>query len=230
MSTSKNKLDTGLIRELAAILREGDLGEIEIEHDGLKLRVSRQSSQVVHTAVAAQAPSYAAPAPAVPSDSTTPTTEAPTTTAAPTTTVAPGDIVEVAAGNPDFSTLVAAVQAAGLVETLQGDGPFTVFAPTNDAFAALPDGLVDALLLPENKDALVAVLTYHVVPGKVLAADVADGEVATVQGENITLSTMGGVKVNEANVVATDVMASNGVIHVIDAVIVPPSIDVTTLL
>jgi uncharacterized surface protein with fasciclin (FAS1) repeats len=160
------------------------------------------------------------------------TTAAPATTAAPETTApaAPGDIVAVASGNPDFSTLVAAVQAAGLVETLQGEGPFTVFAPTNEAFAALPAGLVDALLLPENVEALKAVLTYHVVAGKVLAADVADGEVATVQGENITLSTMGGVKVNEANVVATDVMASNGVIHVIDAVIVPPSIDVTTLL
>jgi uncharacterized surface protein with fasciclin (FAS1) repeats len=160
------------------------------------------------------------------------TTAAPATTAAPETTApaAEGDIVAVASANPDFSTLVAAVQAAGLVETLQSDGPFTVFAPTNEAFAALPAGLVDALLLPENVDALQAVLTYHVVAGKVLAADVADGEVATVQGENITLSTMGGVKVNDANVIATDVMASNGVIHVIDAVIVPPSLDVASLL
>jgi uncharacterized surface protein with fasciclin (FAS1) repeats len=164
--------------------------------------------------------------------------DAPTTTAAPVTTAAPettapaeaGDIVAVASANPDFSTLVAAVQAAGLVETLQSEGPFTVFAPTNDAFAALPAGLVDALLLPENVDALTAVLTYHVVPGKVLAADVTDGEVATAQGENITISTMGGVKVNDANVIATDVMASNGVIHVIDAVIVPPSLDVASLL
>ncbi len=164
--------------------------------------------------------------------------DAPATTAAPATTEAPettapaaaGDIVAVAAANPDFSTLVAAVQAAGLVETLQSEGPFTVFAPTNEAFAALPAGLVDALLLPENVEALQAVLTYHVVPGKVLAADVKDGEVATAQGENITLSTMGGVKVNDANVIATDVMASNGVIHVIDAVIVPPSLDVASLL
>jgi transforming growth factor-beta-induced protein len=164
--------------------------------------------------------------------------DAPTTTAAPVTTAAPettapaaaGDFVAVASANPDFSTLVAAVQAAGLVETLQGEGPFTVFAPTDDAFAALPEGLVDALLLPENVETLKAILTYHVVPGKVLAADVADGEVATVQGEGVTLSTAGGVKVNESNVIATDVLASNGVIHVIDSVLVPPSIDVAALL
>ncbi len=164
--------------------------------------------------------------------------DAPTTTAAPATTAAPettapaaaGDIVAVASANPDFSTLVAAVQAAGLVETLQGEGPFTVFAPTNDAFAALPAGLVDALLLPENIDALTAVLTYHVVSGKVMAADVTAGDVPSVQGENITVTTDGGVKVNGANVIATDVEASNGVIHVIDAVIVPPSLDVASLL
>jgi uncharacterized surface protein with fasciclin (FAS1) repeats len=133
--------------------------------------------------------------------------------------------VEVASGNADFSTLVAAVQAAGLVETLQGDGPFTVFAPTNAAFAALPAGVLERLLLPENKDLLVSILTYHVVPGKVLAADVVDGEVATAQGGNVTLSTMGGVKVNQANVIAADVIASNGVIHVIDAVLLPPGVD-----
>ncbi len=161
---------------------------------------------------------------------TTATTTAPTE--APMTTDAaaePGTIVDVASGNPDFSTLVAAVSAAGLVETLQGEGPFTVFAPTNAAFAALPAGLVDKLLLPENKDTLVAILTYHVVSGQVLAADVAAGDVASVQGENITVSVDGGVKVNDANVVATDVMASNGVIHVIDAVILPPSLDISSL-
>lgn len=171
-------------------------------------------------------------------DSTATTAAAAETTAAPETSAAAetsapaaeGDLVAVASANPDFSTLVAAVQAAGLVETLQGEGPFTVFAPTNDAFAALPEGLVDALLLPENVETLKAILTYHVVSGKVLAADVADGEVPTVQGEPITISTADGVKVNEANVTATDVMASNGVIHVIDAVIVPPSIDVSSLL
>jgi uncharacterized surface protein with fasciclin (FAS1) repeats len=160
------------------------------------------------------------------------TTAVPETTAAPETTApaAAGDIVAVASANPDFSTLVAAVQAAGLVETLQGEGPFTVFAPTNDAFAALPAGLVDALLLPENVEALKAVLTYHVVSGKVMAADVMAGDVPSVQGENIAVTTDGGVKVNGANVIATDVEASNGVIHVIDAVIVPPSLDVASLL
>jgi uncharacterized surface protein with fasciclin (FAS1) repeats len=142
----------------------------------------------------------------------------------------PGTIVDVAAGNPDFETLVAAVTAADLVETLSGDGPFTVFAPTDDAFDALPEGLVDALLLPENKDALTSILTYHVVSGEVMAADVTAGDVATVEGSTIAITTDGGVMVNEANVVTTDVDASNGVIHVIDAVIVPPTVDVTALL
>jgi uncharacterized surface protein with fasciclin (FAS1) repeats len=142
---------------------------------------------------------------------------------------AAGTIVEVAAANPDFSTLVAAVQAAGLVETLSSDGPFTVFAPTDEAFAALPDGVLDALLLPENKEALTSILTYHVLSGEVMAADVTAGDVDTVEGSPITISTDGGVKVNDANVVATDVEASNGVIHVIDAVIVPPTVDVAAL-
>ncbi len=164
---------------------------------------------------------------------------APVTTAAPVETAAPatdgmaeaGDIVAVASGNPDFSTLVAAVQAAGLVETLQGPGPFTVFAPTNDAFAALPAGLVDKLLLPENKDVLVKILTYHVVSGKVMAADVKAGDVPSVEGSNITVAVDGGkVTLNgSSNVVATDVAASNGVIHVIDAVILPPGLDVAAL-
>ena len=140
-----------------------------------------------------------------------------------------GTIVDVASSNPDFSTLVAAVSAAGLVETLSGEGPFTVFAPTNAAFAALPAGVLDALLLPENKDALVKILTYHVVPGSVLAADIADGDVATVEGQNVTLSTANGVTVNGANVVTADVLASNGVIHVIDAVLVPADVDVAAL-
>ena len=138
-------------------------------------------------------------------------------------------IVDIAAGNEDFSTLVAAVQAAGLVETLSGEGPFTVFAPTNDAFAALPEGTVETLLLPENLEQLQAVLTYHVVPGSVLAADVvalaADGQamVETVNGAEITVTVEGGtVMVNDATVTATDITADNGVIHVIDAVILPP--------
>ncbi len=140
-----------------------------------------------------------------------------------------GTIVDVASANPDFSTLVTALSAAGLVETLSGEGPFTVFAPTNAAFAALPAGVLDALLLPENKDALVKILTYHVVPGTVLAADIADGDVATVEGQSVTLSTASGVTVNGANVVTADVLADNGVIHVIDAVLVPADVDVAAL-
>ncbi len=131
-------------------------------------------------------------------------------------------VVEVAAGNPDFSTLVAAVKAAGLAETLSGEGPFTVFAPTNAAFEKLPPGTVENLLKPENKDQLVAVLTYHVVPGKVLAADVAGLKSAgTVNGKPIRIDTSNGVKVDNATVTATDIEASNGVIHVIDTVILP---------
>ena len=141
-----------------------------------------------------------------------------------------GTIVDVAAGNPDFETLVAAVTAADLVETLSGEGPSTVFAPTDEAFDALPEGLLDALLLPENKDALTSILTYHVVSGEVMAADVTAGDVATVEGSTIAISTDGGVKVNDANVVTTDVDASNGVIHVIDKVIVPPTVDAAALL
>ncbi len=142
----------------------------------------------------------------------------------------PGTIVDVAAGNEDFETLVAAVQAAGLAETLSGEGPFTVFAPTDAAFEALPEGLLDALLLPENKDALTAILTYHVVAGEVTSDQVTAGDVPTVEGSTIAVTTDGGVKVNDANVVATDVEASNGVIHVIDAVIVPPTVDPAALL
>jgi uncharacterized surface protein with fasciclin (FAS1) repeats len=140
-----------------------------------------------------------------------------------------GTIVEIAASDPNFSTLVAAVDAAGLVETLNGAGPFTVFAPTNDAFAALPPGVLDALLLPENKDLLVKILTYHVVPGTVMAADVTAGEVATVEGQNITIATDGGVTVNGAAVLQTDIVASNGVIHVIDAVLLPADVDAAAL-
>ena len=132
------------------------------------------------------------------------------------------DIVDIAAGNDDFSTLVAAVTAAGLVETLKGDGPFTVFAPTNEAFAKLPEGTVETLLKPENKDQLVAILTYHVVPAKVMAKDVAAGEVPTVNGEEATITvTDGKVMIENANVTATDIVGTNGVIHVIDAVIMP---------
>lgn len=162
-----------------------------------------------------------------------PTVEAPVEEAV-TATEAPAieapaevkDIVDTAAGNPDFSTLVAAVQAAELVDVLKGDGPFTVFAPTNEAFAKLPEGTVEDLLKPENKDKLTAILTYHVVPGKVMAADALKlgGQSATsVQGAGIPVEVDGGtVKVAGATVTATDIECSNGVIHVIDTVILPP--------
>jgi uncharacterized surface protein with fasciclin (FAS1) repeats len=143
----------------------------------------------------------------------------------------PGTIVDVAVGAGTFNTLAAALTAAGLVETLQGDGPFTVFAPTDDAFAALPEGLLDALLLPENVGVLQAILTYHVVSGTVLAADVTTGDVPTVEGSSIAVDTSMGVVLNgTSNVTATDIMASNGVIHVIDAVILPPGVDPADLL
>ena len=132
------------------------------------------------------------------------------------------DIVATAVGAGSFSTLVAAVKAAGLVETLQGPGPFTVFAPTDDAFAKLPAGTVETLLKPENKDKLVGVLTYHVVAGKVMAADVVKlTEAGTVQGQKVRIDASNGVKVDGANVVTTDIECDNGVIHVIDAVILP---------
>jgi len=148
-----------------------------------------------------------------------------TATAMATTAFAGGhskDIVDTAVEAGSFTTLVAAVQAAGLVDTLKGDGPFTVFAPTDAAFAALPEGTVDALLA--DPDALAAILTYHVVPGKVMSGDLTDNMMAaTANGAEVTIMTMGGVKVNDANVVTADVEASNGVIHVIDKVILPPS-------
>jgi len=134
------------------------------------------------------------------------------------------DIVDTAVNAGSFGTLVAAVQAAGLVETLKGEGPFTVFAPTDEAFAALPEGTVENLLKPENKDQLVSILTYHVVPGKVLSGDLTNNmEATTVQGSDVTIMTEGGVTVEGANVVTADVEASNGVIHVIDTVILPGS-------
>ena len=143
----------------------------------------------------------------------------------PTATPAPKTIVDIAVADGRFSTLVAAVQAAGLVETLSGEGPFTVFAPTDDAFAKLPKETLDNLLKPENKDQLVKILTYHVVPGKVLASDVVKlSEAQTVAGEPITIKVEGDkVFINDAQVIITDIEASNGVIHVIDTVILPPS-------
>ena len=133
------------------------------------------------------------------------------------------DIVDTAISAGQFGTLVAAVQAAGLVDVLKGAGPFTVFAPTDEAFAALPEGTVEGLLKPENKDQLVKVLTYHVVPGKVMAKDVVKlTEAKTVEGSDVTIAVSGGVvTVDNAKVVKTDINSSNGVIHVIDTVILP---------
>ena len=133
------------------------------------------------------------------------------------------DVVDTAVAADDFNTLVAAVKAAGLVETLKGEGPFTVFAPTDAAFKKLPKGTLESLLKPENKKKLVGILTYHVVPGKVMAADVVKlKDAKTVQGSKVTIKVDGGkVMVDKANVVKTDIVCKNGVIHVIDAVILP---------
>lgn len=133
------------------------------------------------------------------------------------------DIVDTAVGAGIFETLVAAVTAAELVETLRSPGPFTVFAPTDEAFAALPAGTVETLLLPENQDQLIAILTYHVVPGALLSGEVlAAAQLTTVQGQNLVVDAAN-VRINDANIVSPDIEASNGVIHVIDAVLLPPA-------
>lgn len=134
------------------------------------------------------------------------------------------NLVDLAVSTEFLSTLVAAVKAGDLVETLQGDGPFTVFAPTNEAFAALPEGTLESLLKPENKDKLIAILTYHVVSGEVKSTDLKNGmKASTVQGSSVEVGiTDAGVKINDANVTSADIMASNGVVHVIDKVILPP--------
>jgi uncharacterized surface protein with fasciclin (FAS1) repeats len=136
---------------------------------------------------------------------------------------AAGDIIDVAVANGQFTTLAAALEAADLVGTLQGDGPFTVFAPTDAAFAALPEGTVESLLQPENREQLIAILTYHVVAGRVTAADVIKLDAAqTVNGQSVAIKTDDkGVKINDARVIMADVDASNGIIHVIDTVILP---------
>ena len=133
------------------------------------------------------------------------------------------DIVDTAAGAGTFNTLLAAAQAADLADVLKGDGPFTVFAPTDEAFAAPPEGTVETLLKPENKDQLAAILSYHVLPGSVMSTDLQDDMTATtVQGSDVTIDLDNGVMVNDASVVTADIAASNGVIHVIDKVILPP--------
>lgn len=173
-------------------------------------------------------PVTAATATTAPMATTAPTaTTAPSATAAatmaPTAVPAAQTIVDIAVADGRFTTLVAALQAAGRVETLQGEGPFTVFAPTDDAFAKLPAGTVEDLLQPENKDQLIAILTYHVVPGSVMAADVVKlCEAETVQGEALAIKTnMDKVMINHATVILADVPAANGVIHVIDSVLLP---------
>ncbi|MGF1515931.1 MAG: fasciclin domain-containing protein [Elainellaceae cyanobacterium] len=142
----------------------------------------------------------------------------------------PATIVDVAAANGSFNTLVSAVEAADLAGTLSSEGPYTVFAPTDEAFAALPEGVLDSLLLPENEEALTQILTYHVIAAEVPSSAVETGAVASVAGEELNIvADESGVTVNDATVVATDVMASNGIIHVIDAVLLPPSLDLTSL-
>ncbi len=140
-------------------------------------------------------------------------------------TMAKKDIVDTAVSAGSFKTLVAAVKAAGLVETLKGDGPFTVFAPTDEAFAKLPKGTLEDLLKPENKAKLTAILTYHVIPGKVMSGDIAGKklDVKTVQGTKASVDATNGVRIDAASVVKADIKTSNGVIHVIDSVILPKS-------
>ena len=133
------------------------------------------------------------------------------------------NIVETAVQSGKFNTLVAAIKAAGLVNTLNGKGPFTVFAPTDTAFSKLPAGTVDGLLMPENKSKLVSILAYHVIPGKVMSGDIAGKKISvkTVEGSKISVDAMYGVKINDSNVVSADIAATNGVIHVIDKVLIP---------
>lgn len=139
------------------------------------------------------------------------------------------NLLVIAQGNPDLTTFVTALEASDLVINLEGDRILTIFAPTNDAFAALPAGLLDKLLLPENKDLLVRILTYHLVQGGLLSGDVVPGEIGSSEGTTLKLDTANGVTVNGANVVQADLEASNGVIHVIDQVLVPASLDLSGL-
>lgn len=189
-----------------------------------------QNSAAVYSAPAATAfvtpiasqPLYSEPVSVVPASTVTYGDFAPAQTGVTFVTAQP-DIVDTAVAAGSFNTLVAAVQAAGLVDTLKGPGPFTVFAPTDEAFAALPAGTVENLLLPENRDQLTSILTYHVVSGKVMSGDLA-GQItsaATVQGDSVDINGTAGVMVDKANVVTADIETSNGVIHVIDSVLIP---------
>jgi uncharacterized surface protein with fasciclin (FAS1) repeats len=157
--------------------------------------------------------------------SNTDATPAATTQSATTQSAQAGTIVDVASSNSSLTTLVEAVQAAGLAETLSGEGSFTVFAPTNEAFAALPSGTLQTLLRPENRDKLRRILTYHVVTGAIESGDIQPGEVATVEGSSVQLNIANGrVTVNDATVQTADIQSSNGVIHIIDRVILPPDL------
>lgn len=195
-------------------------------------RTGRRSRVLLALAVVALGSLVAA---ACSSDDDTSTADTTTTTKASSGTTAGSatadqTIVEIAAGNPDFSTLVSAVQAAGLAETLSGDGPYTVFAPTNEAFAKVPAATLQSLLEPANKETLQKILTYHVVAGEILAADVQPGPVTTVEGSTFTVEVEGSDVIlvdgqgNRSKVTATDIQGSNGVIHVIDGVLLPPDI------
>lgn len=156
---------------------------------------------------------------------------APVETAAPSEEpMTGGTVFDVASTTDGFATLTAAITAAGLAEALQSEGTGTVFAPTDDAFAALPAGVLDALLMPENQELLLKVLSYHIIEGNVLAADIVDGDVPTAEGQSVTLQTGEFITVNGSKVVVADVVTSNGVIHGIDAVLLPPDVDIDAVL
>lgn len=159
-----------------------------------------------------------------PADEDAATTETDTTADSSMSEDMDDTVVSVAASDESFSTLAQAIEAAGLTETLSSEGPYTVFAPTNEAFEALPEGTLDQLLMPENRDLLTQILTYHVVPAEVTSAEVTAGEVETVAGPAINITTDGAIMVNGAMVVTPDVQASNGVIHAIDQVLLPPDV------
>jgi uncharacterized surface protein with fasciclin (FAS1) repeats len=235
---------------LALLLKGCGSSAVPVNTGGTEFSVATESTVATDSSIATETTAVAA----VPEETIAPDTKAADTTVAAATTVAAeattvaaadttiaagttvaaapagGDIIAVASGAGNFNTLTAAIGAAGLTDTLKGAGPFTVFAPTDDAFKALPAGAVDALLKPENKDVLTKILTYHVVAGKVMAADVKAGDVKTLEGETFKVTTDGGVKVNDANVTSTDIATSNGVIHVLDKVLIPPSVDIAKLL
>ena len=143
--------------------------------------------------------------------------------------IAEGNIADVAMASDSFETLITALETAGLATMLSGGGPYTIFAPTDEAFAALPEGAVEKLLMPESREVLAQILTYHVVPGELTAADLVSGSVATVEGSEVTVAIEETVKVNEATVITPDIPASNGIIHAIDRVIMPPALFAATI-